>query len=201
VDEAGKLAASRERVASGELQPDGSFVVSYGVALRPGAYTLNVGVLDPKTEKGSVASVPLTMPDFATEDLTLSQLIVLNDIQEQQPNSEDPFADFQLGPMRFMPRYGNQFAPTDSVTVLIFIYNAKTDEAGKASTTVGFTIMKDGKVVARGEDQTFDTPEAGPSVGPVSLQSFQAGKYVAQVKVRDNVAKKDFTQEASFEVK
>ena len=199
--EDGKLAASRERVVSGELQPDGGFVVSYGVALRPGDYTLNVGVLDPKTEKGSVASQALTMPDFVTEDLAMSPVIVLHDIQEQPPNGEDPLADFQLGPMRYVPRYSNVFATTDTVTVLVFLYNAKTDGAGRAATTVSFAIMKDGKPVARAEDQTFDTPDAGPSVGPVPLDEFKPGKYLAQVKVRDNIARKDFTGEASFEVK
>ena len=201
VAEDGKLAASRERAVSGELQPDGAFVVSYGVALRPGGYTLKVGVLDPKTEKGSVASQPLTMPDFATEELSISPVIVLHDIQEMPPNGEDPTADFQLGPMRFMPRYANVFATTDNVTVLLFLYNAKTDEAGKASTTVSFAITKDGKPVARAQDQTFSTPDSGPSVGPVPLKDFKPGKYLAQVKIRDNITKKDYTQEASFEVK
>ena len=37
--------------------------------------------------------------------------------------------------------------------------------------------------------------------GPVPLAKFAPGKYVAQVKVRDNVAKKDMSQEATFEVK
>jgi len=35
----------------------------------------------------------------------------------------------------------------------------------------------------------------------VLLAKFAPGKYVAQVKVRDNVAKKDLTEEAAFEVK
>jgi hypothetical protein len=199
--EDGKLAASRERAVSGELEPDGGFVVSYGVALRPGGYTLNVGALDPKTDKGSVASQPLAVPNFATEGLALSPVIVLRDIQEQPPNGEDPLADFQLGPMRYVPRYANVFATTDTVTLLVFVYDAKADDAGKAAITVSFAIMKDGKPVARAEDQRFDTPGAVPSVGPVPLEDFKPGRYIVQVKVRDDVAGKDLAREASFEVK
>ena len=33
------------------------------------------------------------------------------------------------------------------------------------------------------------------------LTKYEPGKYVVQLKVRDNVAKKDYTQEAKFEVK
>lgn len=199
--EGGKVAASAERVVSGELQSDGAFVVSYGVALKPGSYTLKVGALDPKTEKGSVASQPLTMPDFGTEELTLSPVVVLHDIQEQPPNNEDPLAAFQLGNMRFVPRYGNVFTTADAITILTFIYNAKTDEAGRAAATVSIVILKDGKPVARAEDQVFETPDAGPSVGPVPLKDYKPGKYVAQIKVRDNIAKKDHTQETFFEVR
>ena len=89
----------------------------------------------------------------------------------------------------------------DAITILSFIYNAKTDEAGKAAATVSFVILKDGKPVARAEDQVFETPDAGPSVGPVPLKDYKPGKYVAQIKVRDNIAKKDHTQETFFEVK
>lgn len=199
--EDGKLAASRERAVSGELQPDGGFVVSYGVALRPGGYTLNVGVLDPGTERGSVASQALTVPDFATGELALSPVIVLRDIQEQPPNGEDPLADFQLGPRRYVPRYANVFASTDTVTLLVFVYDAKADEAGKAAITASFAIMKDGKPVARAEEQRFDTPGAVPSVGPVPLGDFEPGRYIVQVKVRDDVAGKDLAREASFEVR
>lgn len=199
--EDGKVAASAERAVSGELQPDGAFVVSYGVALKPGSYTLRVGALDPKTEKGSVASQSLAMPDFGIEDLSMSPVVVLHDILEQPPNNEDPLAAFQLGNMRFVPRYGNVFTTADAITILTFIYNAKTDEAGKAQATVSFAILKDGKPVARAEDQTFDTADAGPSVGPVPLKDYKPGKYVAQVKVRDNIAKKDHTRETPFEVK
>jgi hypothetical protein len=126
---------------------------------------------------------------------------VLRDIRELPPDGDDPLADFQLGPMRYLPRYANVFAATDTVTLLAFVYDAKSDEAGRAATTVRFAIMKDGKPVARAEDQRFDTPGAAPSVGPVPLEGFEPGPYVAQVEVRDDLAGEDLVQEASFEVR
>ncbi|HEX6739709.1 MAG TPA: hypothetical protein VF310_15620, partial [Vicinamibacteria bacterium] len=186
----------------GEVGPDGSFVASYGMALKPGDYTLRVGVLDPKSNKGAVAEQPLKMPDYAGEELALSPVLVLRDVQEAEPNPTDPMAAFQFGTMRMLARYGNTFTKEDQVTLLAFIYNPKVDDAtGKPSTTASFTILKDGKPLAKGEEVTYDTPGAGPSVGPVPLTNYQPGKYTAQVKVRDNVAKKDYTQEAVFEVK
>jgi hypothetical protein len=104
--------------------------------------------------------------------------------------------------MRFVPRYGNVFSPADSIYMLTFLYNPKVDAAtGKPSATASFAILQDGKRKAEAPGQNYDTPGAGPSVGPVPLAKFTPGKYVAQVKVRDNVAKKDLTEEATFEVK
>ena len=37
-------------------------------------------------------------------------------------------------------------------------------------------------------------------VGPIPLANFQPGKYVVQLRVTDNVAKKDLVQEAPLEV-
>jgi hypothetical protein len=42
---------------------------------------------------------------------------------------------------------------------------------------------------------------ASPSIGPVPLSNFSPGKYTVQLRVKDNVAGKDYTQDAPFEVK
>ena len=202
VDASGKPAGTTEREVTVDLAPDNSYVASYGMALKPGTYTMKVAVLDPQTGKGSVATVPLKMPDYDAEGLTLSPLLVLRDVADMPANPQDALAAFQLGPMRFIPHYGNVFSAEDSVTLLTFLYNPKVDAAtGKPSTTASFSILKDGKPVAKADEQNYDTPGAGPSVGPVPLAKYTPGKYVAQVKVRDNVAKKDMTEEATFEVK
>jgi GWxTD domain-containing protein len=202
LDETGKSAGSSERELMVDVAPDNSYVASYGMALKPGTYTMKVAVLDPQTNKGSVATMPLKLPDYDAEGLSLSPMLILRDVQEVPANPQDPLSAFQLGPMRFVPHYGNVFSPQDSITLLTFLYNPKVDEAtGKPSTTASFVILKDGKPVAKADDQNYDTLGAGPSVGPVPLTKFTPGKYVAQVKIKDNVAKKDLTGEATFEVK
>lgn len=202
VDEAGKTAATADRELSFEAK-DGGFIASYGLALKPGRYDLKIAVLDPKTNKGSVTSMPLVMPDLSVEELSASPLLVLAEIQEGvTPNALDPYWGFTLGTTRFVPRFGNVFSTSDAITLIAALYNPKPDEAsGKPSASAAFTIAKDGKVMARADESTYDTPTATPSVGPVPLAKYAPGKYVAQVKVRDNVAKRDVVQESAFEVK
>jgi GWxTD domain-containing protein len=203
VDESGKPAATTEREMVADVGPDNSFVASYGMALKPGSYTLNVGALDPAGHKGSVASTPLKMPDFGTDELTVSELMVLQDVQDVPSVSpEDPFGAFALGNTRVLPRFGNVFSPSESIMLLSVAYNAKVDDAtGKASVTAGFTISKDGKPVAQAQDQSYDSPTPIPAVGPVPLDKYEPGKYLARLKIRDNVAQKDYTREAEFEIK
>ena len=50
-------------------------------------------------------------------------------------------------------------------------------------------------------DDPFDQPFGTNVVGPVPLAKFGPGKYVAQLKVRDTVAAKDYVEELPFEVK
>lgn len=199
----GKVAASSEREVKPDAAADGGALVSYGLALKPGDYTLKVGVLDPKTGKGSAVVQPLKVPDFGAAELSLSPLLVLKDVQDvAQATPQDAMAAFQLGNTRLLPRYGNVFSTQDAVVLLAFIYGGKVDEAtGKPSLTASFQILRDGQPVAKAPEQTYDATPTGPSVGPVPLATYKPGKYVAQVKVTDKVAKKDYTGEATFEVK
>lgn len=198
----GKVAASSEKDTKAEAGPDGSVVVSYGMALKPGDYTLKVAVLDAKSGKGSAVTQPLKVPDFNADELSLSPLLVLHDVQETPNDPQHPLSAFQLGTTRLVPSYGNIFTKDDSVTLLAFIYGGKADEAtGKVSLVANFTILHEGQVVARAPEQGYDTSPTGPSVGPVPLATYKPGKYVVQVKVKDNASKKDYVSEGTFEVR
>jgi len=50
-----------------------------------------------------------------------------------------------------------------------------------------FSILKDGKPVARGAEDVFATPDAVASVGPIPLAGYAAGAYVVTLDVTDGV--------------
>src|SRR3954470_23623999 len=77
VDAQGKTASQKDRAVTGEFAEDGSVMASYGVTLRPGKYTLNVGVLDPKSGKGSVSTVPVEVPDLTSSEVEIMPLVLL----------------------------------------------------------------------------------------------------------------------------
>jgi len=203
MDAQGKVTAQRDRQVVGEFADDGSLLASYAVTLRPGTYTLNVGVVDPKSGKGSVSNVPVEVPDLTEGTLEVMPLVLLQEIKEggPTPDAKDPLADFVLGPNRLVPVYDSVFSQSGTLSVIGAVYNAAKDPAGKSSVNWGFSILKDGKPVAKTEDQVVETDVASPSIGPVPLSNFQPGKYVVQLRVKDNIANKEYTKDAPFEVK
>ena len=199
-DKEGRLLKSQDREVSAEVTADNSFVASFGMPLRPGEHTMKIGAIDPKTAKGSVAEVSIKTQEYGAE-LTISPVMVLADIQEGSPaQKDDAYFEFVFGSTRFVPRYGNVFKKSEAVTLLCAIYGASKDEAGKTSVVGGFQVLKDGKTLAKAPDQTYDAEPATPSAGPVPLGNYAPGKYVAQVRLRDNVAKKDYVKETEFEI-
>jgi GWxTD domain-containing protein len=214
VDESGRSTSRAEGEVVAEVRPDNSFIASYGLSLKPGTYTVHVAILDPTAQKGSVASTPLQLADFGTDELALSDLIILADIQEGiTPSPTDPYAAFVRGNSRFLPHFDNVFGMTDAITILGLVYNTKTAQlapgepatppgaAARTGFTAGFTILKkDGTMVAQATDQSYDTPTATPSVGPVPLAKYPPGRYVVRMKVHDNAGQKDYTKEAEFEI-
>jgi len=195
------IASEREMLV--EVQPDGSFVASYRLGAKPGKYRLSLAVLDTNSSKGSVASQPLEVPDYGTGSLTIAPILALQAVEEgAKKDAQHPMEAFRLGQIRFVPRYGHVFHPSDAITVSYQYYDAAVDpNTQKPNTVAKIRILRaGGGAVAEGPEDSFDTAVAGTVVGPVSLASYAPGKYKIQLKVMDNVAGKVHTQEAAFEV-
>jgi GWxTD domain-containing protein len=203
VDASGNMVASQEQETAIDVAADGFFVGSYGLTLKPGSYTIRAGALDPKSGKGAASSAPLEVPDLAGGELSIADLVILQDVvQKQTQDARDPLASFFMGTAQFVPRFANAFKASESLQVLGLVYNGKTDPAtGKANVACRFAILKDGNPITRTpEDQVFEEPLATPGIGPVPLAQFKPGKYAVQLKVVDKVAQKDYVKETAFEV-
>jgi GWxTD domain-containing protein len=197
-DAAGAVTPTPDREMSGAAGPDGSFTGSLGLTLAPGTYDLKIAMFDPASGKGSVANVPVTVTDPSLPDVAIST-IALKGIQEgATPKPTDPLNAFTFGTTVFQP--GNVYTTADSLLLLSFLYGGVKDEAGKTSIAMSMAISKDGKVLGKLDDQQFSTP-ASPTIGPIPLASYKPGTYTVDVKVKDNVGKKEHTDRITFEVK
>ena len=194
----GSMIPTPDREMSGTASSDGSFTGSVGMTLAPGTYDVKVALFDPASGKGSVANVPVTVTDPSSTDLAVST-IALKGIQEgATPAATDPLNAFTFGTTVFQP--GNVYTTADSLLLLSFLYAGVKDEAGKTSVAMSMAISREGKVVGKLDDQQFATP-ASPTIGPIPLTSYKPGTYTVEVKVKDNVGKKEVTDKITFEVR
>ena len=107
-----------------------------------------------------------------------------------------------LGPLRLRPRFGNVFAPADALMVVATLHGAKADAGtGQAGLRARFTVLKDGKPVARGAEDVFTTTDAVASVGPIPLAAYAPGAYVVRLDVTDAVTKQTLRQETALEIR
>jgi GWxTD domain-containing protein len=198
-----------EQEVMAEVDAENKFVASYRMPLRPGAYELKVGAVDPVSNKGSVLTQALDVPDMNKGELTIASIFALSDIQDVPADKGDKAAAkhayhaFEMGTTRLVPRFGNVFKQSDNLQISYQFYDPKVDEATKKPATVArLSILKSsGGVAAEAPEQEFDTPVAGSAVGPVSLAKYLPGKYRIVLKVTDKVAQKEYKQEATFEVR
>jgi GWxTD domain-containing protein len=195
----GRVFATTDRLVSVGCGPDGSFVASFGLTLKPGHYTLRAGAFPSGDTRSAVASAPLDVPDFAARELTLGRLLVYTSADPPGTDPADPYGAFSV--VRVRPRFGNVFARKDEIEAACVLYNAGIDPAGKAALKVRFSFLKDGKPVARGQEDNYTTKDAVASLGPVPLSGFAPGRYAVRIDVTDAVAGTTRTQEAPFEIR
>jgi GWxTD domain-containing protein len=200
VDASGRASPVVERPVRAPVGTDG-LTASYGVTLKPGRYTLRVGLV--AGDKGAVAETPLEVPDFDAPGLKLASLVVYPEARDPGAiDSQGPYAAFALGSLRLQPRFGNVFSKADALQAVGVLFGGQLDPAtGKASLRARYSFLKEGKPVAKGEEETFDTPVAVAAVGPVALAGFAPGRYIVRLEATDAVTRKTETQDAPFEIK
>ncbi len=206
-DAASGTAATGARESLLAPAADGTRVASWGLSLSPGRYQVTLAALLPETGKASTSTFELDVPDLSGKaSLVASPLVLYPDEAAAQgaipADPRDPFASFQVGATRLRPRFGNVFVTTDAIVVVATVHGAKLDPAtNQASLHARYSILKDGKPVARGAEDVYPTADAVASVGPIPLAAYAPGTYVVRLDLDDKVAVRTLQQEASFEVR
>jgi hypothetical protein len=202
-DTGGPAFASEREMLVG-VEPNGTFVASYRLSLAPGSYWLKTAVLDANNEKGALIEELVHVPDFQTGTLTIGSILALQGVDESpRRDRRHPMEAFRIGDDRFVPRFGNVFSQSESVTVFYQFYDPSTDAAHRMpSAAARVRILRtDGTAVAEGPMDDFDTTVGGTVVGPLSLSKCAPGKYRIEVRVVDRNAGKAYTRVSAFEVK
>jgi GWxTD domain-containing protein len=185
---------------------DGSSVASWDLSLTPGRHQVTVAAWLPDDAQGSVSTLDVDVPDLGGSAGLVASPLILYPSEAAAPASSaarrDPYASFQVGAKRLHPRFGNVFAPQDSLVVVGMLFGAKASaDTGRAALRARFTVLKEGKAVARGAEDAFTTQDAVASVGPIPLSAYTPGAYLVRLEATDDVASRTLLQEAPFEIR
>jgi len=215
VGEDGTEAGWSEQPVAAAVQPDGSFVASFGMGVPPGTYTLNVGVVL-ANGSGSLVSETVEAPDFSrvavTADGTESKLpsvasiLFVRGLEDLPAGTEkDPehhYAAFRLGQTQLQPYFGRDLRQSDTVSFFYLIYDLQVDpDPGKADSVVAFSILKNGRTpVAQAPENPITTGVMASAIGPVPLAAYPPGDYVVQLRVTDRLARKTVVKNEKFRI-
>lgn len=168
-------------------------------------YKLDLILKDLNSEKVGVVSKALIPPSFTQEGLQTSTVILSNSIQQlaEVPDSPEMFV---LGDIKIRPSLDREFASGSSLGVYFHTYNFGVDQATlKPSLRIAYSVLKDGKLVSHGVDETdeslqFYSGRRAVIVSLLGLEDFEPGEYQLKVEVTDRLTHQSVLLEEDFVV-
>ena len=166
--------------------------------------------------KASVIKQSITVPDLWNGELSTSSVIVAETIEplpvppSDQEKASRPYA---LGGIEIVPYIRTKFTKKEQLNTFILIYNAQTDAEKKPDVKVEFNFFTRQTGGEKFFNKTLPTNLNGQTLSPqdltvgqlqagqsVPLASFPEGDYRLEIKVVDNMAKKEVKREVNFSV-
>jgi hypothetical protein len=178
--------------------------VERALALPAGEYDVFVGLVDRdrvKTSSPMVLRRTVRIPDFWSDELALSSLILAKDVRQMktafagQQQVEHPYA---FGQAEVVPVAVASFTPEDALTVVFQICNYGAPDSDLTADYAFYRIDGARRLFNHTNPQSFsdaDLPPPGTwetqafASQTVALRSFPAGQYELEVSVRDRLTR------------
>src|SRR6185369_15082043 len=200
--------------------------LSRAFTVSAGTYDVYVVMKEPASSqknapapKVSLVKQTVTVPDFWSQELTTSSVIVASRIEplaaplSANEQIERPYA---LGMMEIVPTADMKFSAKGELSVFMLIYNPKVDAMNKPDVTVEYNFYQKpqgapekffNKTSPQPLNATTLPPAFDMSLGhqlqtgqAVPLASFPAGDYRLEIKVTDKLTTKSLTRDVNFTV-
>jgi len=204
---------------------NGQYRMTRAVSVPAGEFDLYVLMRErtPKDKKapapkGSLFKQAVTVPDFWTNELMTSSVILSNKAEQlTAPPSESEIAanPYVFGLTRLTPSLDNKFSKKDELSIIFLIYNTAASQTGKPDVKVEYNFHQKSaegeKFFNRTEPQNFNAQTLPPQfdaaaghqlVGGLSipLASFPEGDYRLEIKITDVAGNKSKTESVTLSI-
>ncbi len=186
-----------------EQEKADKLVLVFGFPAKSGKSVLFLGAEDRDKENHTLVKSDLDIQNFWNDELNTSTLILSSQVvSKPREDANAEFSPYVTPDYRATPRWGNAFKPSEFLSVLFQVYNAKTRE-GELDLTIDYFIISDAAGY-RLNPQTVKTKiEENTAVAcgtEVPLSPLEPGKYTFKIKITDKVAGKTVEKTAAFVV-
>jgi hypothetical protein len=179
-------------------------IVERALALPPGEYDVFVALIDRgrvRTSSPVITRRTITIPDFWSDQLVLSSLILARDVRRlktpfaAQAQVEHPYA---LGRAEVVPVAAAAFTPDDALTVVYQICNYGSPDSDLTAEYNFYRTDGTRRLFNRTSPQVFADDDLPPGgvwetaafvTQSVALQPFPPGEYELEVTVRDRLTR------------
>lgn len=197
-------------------------------AVPPGTYDVYVALRERESSvargrqpRSTLLKRELEVPDFWVRTLAMSSVIAaarVDPIAQALGADEQVQRPYALGTVELVPAPTEAFRPSDTLTVVFFVYNAGTDARGKPDVSVEYDFYQLAdrtqpflRFFNRTAPQRFNADSlpaefdrrAGHAVIPmqsISLTSFPPGDYLLEIRVVDQIAAQTISETLRFRV-
>jgi GWxTD domain-containing protein len=186
-----------------EQEKADKLVLVFGFPARPGKSVLYLGAEDKDKENHTLIKSDLDVQNFWNDELNTSSLILSSEVvSKPREDAKAEFSPYVTSDYKATPRWGNAFKPSEFLSVLFHIYNAKTQD-GEVDLAIDYFIISQ-EVGYKLNPQTIKTKiEENKTVAggtEIPLSPLKPGKYTFKIKVTDKVANKTIEKTAAFVV-
>jgi hypothetical protein len=189
--------------------------IERALALPPGEYDVYVGLLDRariKTSSAAIVHRTITIPDFWSDRLALSSLILAKDVRALKAvfaaaqQAEHPYA---FGSTEVIPVRAATFTTDEALTVVFQVCNYGAPDSDLAANYTFYRVDGGRVLFNRTDTQQYadaDLPPAGAwesqafASQTVPLRPFPPGRYELEVQVRDRLTRAEAKAVVAFTV-
>jgi GWxTD domain-containing protein len=186
-----------------EKEKADKLLMVFGFPAKPGKSVLYLGAEDKNKENKTLIKSDLDVQNFWNDELNTSSLILSSEVaSKSKEEAGEEFNPYATSDYRATPRWGNVFKPSEFLSVLFHIYNAKVENS-EVNLTIDYFIISQAvgyKLNPQTIKMKIEENKAVAAGTQVPLSPLKPGKYTFKIRATDKIANKFIEKTAAFVV-
>lgn len=190
-----------------EYRPETENLYAIGDPLPPGEYFLAMAFASTDLSRIGTYYFEFFLPGPSSfrEELDITPVFFLKSLQRiSSPETEVNVHKnhFFYSVLKIEPKEENIFSQGETPDIFYFIYGARPNWEKRFDIEIDYKVKKDGEEVIKYATQTYSAPFIShPLPFDIGERHLDAGKYILEIRIRDNISSLSMKKEIPFEIR